>query len=515
MVDTIQVKYAELGEIQRIFTEHMDHVTGMMRRLQTHLDPLIGGEWTGANAQIFFDGMQDEVLPALQRLKTAFNEADNTTAEIIKIMRAAEEEAASYFKNGYDNNVGGANSANVASETIAFTYTEFGMGKPTTNSFYRPSPQFVNNTFDNTYQVPEDPPILTDEEWAEAQAAFGEVIESILMNPSSYVSGQYPFDWDASRLSQSNMAHMAAVGVLFSQMANDLPTVTTTDAFAFWVQYGHTRGYSMSDMYQIYTSYVGPDGQHFFYLDNPSDLLGHGLHIGYYDAVANGSDPYLNFLASAMITQEGLGTDSGLTAVTAEMLAIQYVHTSGRSTLPQARAAFAGIVYSVWPSYDGYTSDVVRQILQSDPTIFDPYITNASGIILGNVSIDDPIQFIDDVADKMDSTSEFYGNAAIVTAPLGPVGGGFGVASGTLSIGADWLRMIGSMAEGDVVGAETDAYATSGAASSFIGGEGVSYVATELLDTRLPGPVAEVIGEWIGNQAGGIIDQNLSPQGDL
>ena len=56
------------------------------------------GAWTGDNAALFYQRMDETIKPAIRRLIHALSEAHFTVAEIQRIFRAAEDEAARYFQ---------------------------------------------------------------------------------------------------------------------------------------------------------------------------------------------------------------------------------------------------------------------------------------------------------------------------------------------------------------------------------------------------------------------------------
>jgi WXG100 family type VII secretion target len=94
--NVIQVQYETLDHISQRFaqaaenTEHLRaHVTHKSNELLTH-------GWEGRGASAFANEM-DDVLPIVEKLQHALREANQVTLEIARIMREAEEEAASLF----------------------------------------------------------------------------------------------------------------------------------------------------------------------------------------------------------------------------------------------------------------------------------------------------------------------------------------------------------------------------------------------------------------------------------
>ncbi|MCB0202723.1 MAG: WXG100 family type VII secretion target, partial [Anaerolineae bacterium] len=61
------------------------------------MDELKGG-WEGRGSNAFFSEMQGEVLPAVNRLRQAMQEASRITRQIAQTVKQAEEEASSPFK---------------------------------------------------------------------------------------------------------------------------------------------------------------------------------------------------------------------------------------------------------------------------------------------------------------------------------------------------------------------------------------------------------------------------------
>lgn len=56
-------------------------------------------EWIGEAAEKFFEEMESELLPALQRLAQALFHSQDVANEIMKIIQDADDESASYFTN--------------------------------------------------------------------------------------------------------------------------------------------------------------------------------------------------------------------------------------------------------------------------------------------------------------------------------------------------------------------------------------------------------------------------------
>ncbi len=100
--DVIQVNYEALQRMQRDFARCVEETAQMQQRLKNGADRLVGSKWEGAAARQFFNEMDDEVLPAFDRLSKALTGCQEVTAAIIQEFRQAEEEAAALFKKDGD-----------------------------------------------------------------------------------------------------------------------------------------------------------------------------------------------------------------------------------------------------------------------------------------------------------------------------------------------------------------------------------------------------------------------------
>lgn len=109
---TIKAEYDTLENVAVRFDQQSVETEKMVRTLLMMLEPLEQSGWKGEAAQAFFREMNDEVLPATNRLQTAFLEGGEATRQIMQVMRTAEEDAANLFQddlgrqdNGFDPNL--------------------------------------------------------------------------------------------------------------------------------------------------------------------------------------------------------------------------------------------------------------------------------------------------------------------------------------------------------------------------------------------------------------------------
>lgn len=98
MAEIIQVDYEQLRAIAAHF-QAQAQATGELRgRMENALSPLRDGGWIGLGADAFFAEMDGKVMPGVQRLQEALEEAAAVTRQIVEVFNGADEEAAGPFR---------------------------------------------------------------------------------------------------------------------------------------------------------------------------------------------------------------------------------------------------------------------------------------------------------------------------------------------------------------------------------------------------------------------------------
>jgi len=97
----IQCRYDQLHRIAALFEQEAERTIQLHSRLSNNLDALENGGWEGRGSQAFFREMNQDILPAIQRLQRSLFQAQTTTLQIAAIFREAEKEAARPF-GAYD-----------------------------------------------------------------------------------------------------------------------------------------------------------------------------------------------------------------------------------------------------------------------------------------------------------------------------------------------------------------------------------------------------------------------------
>jgi len=90
----IRVDHDALQAIARTFGQGADATGRTLRQLKSAMGVLQSGDWIGQGASKFYEEMNSQVLPAVQRLNSALAESAKVTGQISQLMKQAEEEAA-------------------------------------------------------------------------------------------------------------------------------------------------------------------------------------------------------------------------------------------------------------------------------------------------------------------------------------------------------------------------------------------------------------------------------------
>jgi WXG100 family type VII secretion target len=105
----IQADYDSLSGTADNFSQQASTTAQLLQQVQSLVQALQSGGWTGVGANAFFSEMEDLVFPALHRLSSALDNAECVTQKISQILREAEEAASRCFEGDFwGYNRGGA-----------------------------------------------------------------------------------------------------------------------------------------------------------------------------------------------------------------------------------------------------------------------------------------------------------------------------------------------------------------------------------------------------------------------
>lgn len=91
MASLIQVDYQVLGNVNSSFTRLAEDIRQMTNDLSTRAASLREGGWWGEGSEAFHAEMQDVVIPTLERLYRALEEAGSVTNQVIAKFQETEE----------------------------------------------------------------------------------------------------------------------------------------------------------------------------------------------------------------------------------------------------------------------------------------------------------------------------------------------------------------------------------------------------------------------------------------
>ena len=95
---TFQLDYDLLQSVAQKFKEEGEDMAKLYSSTRQRLQSL-RKEWIGEAAEKFFEEMETELLPALQRLSQALFQSRDVSGEIMRLIQDADTETAGYFKS--------------------------------------------------------------------------------------------------------------------------------------------------------------------------------------------------------------------------------------------------------------------------------------------------------------------------------------------------------------------------------------------------------------------------------
>ena len=95
-MDEFQCMYDQMEVIAASFATQSDVAQQMLDNLQNHMEDL-KPDWIGLGSDAFFNEMESEVIPALQRLIQALEEGSQMTTRVSQTVETAEQQASTQF----------------------------------------------------------------------------------------------------------------------------------------------------------------------------------------------------------------------------------------------------------------------------------------------------------------------------------------------------------------------------------------------------------------------------------
>ncbi|MBK8050703.1 MAG: WXG100 family type VII secretion target [Anaerolineales bacterium] len=100
-----------MEQVSATFSRQAQLTAALSNRLHQSYAPLRNASWIGRGADAFFREMEELIFPSMERLSDALGEATRVTNAISHTFGAADEQAASPFRNGPDQNGSGGGAA--------------------------------------------------------------------------------------------------------------------------------------------------------------------------------------------------------------------------------------------------------------------------------------------------------------------------------------------------------------------------------------------------------------------
>ncbi len=102
MAEIVQVDYEQLGAIAARFQAQAQATEALRGRVENALSLLRDAGWIGLGADAFFAEVDGKVMPGVQRLQEALQEAAAVTHQIVEVFNGADEEASAPFRRPED-----------------------------------------------------------------------------------------------------------------------------------------------------------------------------------------------------------------------------------------------------------------------------------------------------------------------------------------------------------------------------------------------------------------------------
>jgi WXG100 family type VII secretion target len=94
----VAIHYQTMAQIANTFDAEARRVQEVVNAVESHLSTLKNGGWIADAATRYYNEMDNEISPSLERLQSALVAAGDVSPTIIQIMTQAEKEAAAQLR---------------------------------------------------------------------------------------------------------------------------------------------------------------------------------------------------------------------------------------------------------------------------------------------------------------------------------------------------------------------------------------------------------------------------------
>lgn len=95
----IRAHYDDLEAIRNKFAQQADQIRQMSQNIRSRMEVMRDGAWIGEAATAFYDEMDSEVFPAVERLINALDQASQATRAIGDRFQQAEQDGSARFRH--------------------------------------------------------------------------------------------------------------------------------------------------------------------------------------------------------------------------------------------------------------------------------------------------------------------------------------------------------------------------------------------------------------------------------
>ncbi len=99
MTDVIKMDYAKMEVMSQTFRQGMQQLDSTMQQMRSISKTLEGGALLGQGGTAFTEGINNKLCPAIERLKTKFEELANDVQKAMEDMKRADTEAKRQFQS--------------------------------------------------------------------------------------------------------------------------------------------------------------------------------------------------------------------------------------------------------------------------------------------------------------------------------------------------------------------------------------------------------------------------------
>lgn len=92
-----RVHYDEMSAIVKSFRSEQAEIEALLKQTKGKVESLHNNQWVGQGSEKFFDEMEGQLLPAVQRLARALGFAADTAQKIHEVIHRHDEETKSFF----------------------------------------------------------------------------------------------------------------------------------------------------------------------------------------------------------------------------------------------------------------------------------------------------------------------------------------------------------------------------------------------------------------------------------